>query len=77
LLHLFTSLCLVPVFALPVLIGAPITMIVACVLMALSVLETLVVVLQSGVFCLLTSFYLNEVLAKKEKLGFANSKKKN
>jgi F0F1-type ATP synthase membrane subunit a len=43
----------------------------------LSVLETLVVVLQSGVFCLLTSFYLNEVLAKKEKLGFANSKKKN
>jgi F0F1-type ATP synthase membrane subunit a len=51
----------VPVLALPLLAGAPVTVFAAIILMALSALETIVAVLQSGVFCLLTSFYLFEV----------------
>lgn len=73
LLHLFTSLCLVPIFALPMLLGAPITIVVVSVLMRLSALETIVAVLQSGVFCLLASFYVNEVLSKKDNLASAYS----
>lgn len=69
LLHLFTSLCLVPVLVLPVLVGRPLSFVVASILTRLSRLETIVAVLQSGVFCLLTSFYLNEVLRKKESLS--------
>lgn len=65
-LHLFTSLCLVPIFALPLLVGAPVTAVVVVILMALSALETIVAVLQSGVFVLLTSYYQNEVLSKKD-----------
>jgi hypothetical protein len=37
--------------------------------MGLSALETIVAVLQSGVFVLLASFYLNEVLSKKDLLA--------
>lgn len=69
LLHLFTSLCLVPVLTLPVLIGAPIVIVTVCILMRLSALERIVAVQQSGVFVLLTSFYLNEVLNKQDKLA--------
>lgn len=69
LLHQFTSLSLVPVQALPVLAGAPVTVIAAAILMGLSALETIVAVLQSGVFVLLASFYLNEVLSKKDLLA--------
>ena len=72
LLHLFTSQCLVPVFALPVILGAPITMIVVIVQIRLSALETIVAVLQAGVFVLLTSYYLTEVQSKKDALATAN-----
>ena len=72
-LHQFTSQSLVPVQALPLLAGAPITVFAALIQMALSAQETIVAILQSGVFCLLTSFYLTEVLAKKDKLAAANS----
>lgn len=73
LLHLFTSLSQVPVVACPFQQGAPLTAIAACILMALSALETIVAVLQSGVFCLLTSFYLHEVLRRKDNQAFAIS----
>jgi F0F1-type ATP synthase membrane subunit a len=43
-----------------------VTVIAAAILMGLSALETIVAVLQSGVFVLLASFYLNEVLNKKD-----------
>jgi ATP synthase subunit 6 len=68
LLHLFGALALVPALTLNFLVGAPITMFAALILMALSGLEVMVCVLQSGVFCLLASFYLNEVLSKKDVL---------
>nr|YP_009449862.1 ATP synthase subunit 6 [Pectinodesmus pectinatus]ANG44799.1 ATP synthase subunit 6 [Pectinodesmus pectinatus] len=71
LLHLFTSLSLVPVLCTPVLLGAPFTVIAAAILMALSALETIVAVLQSGVFCLLGGFYLHEVLSRKDPLASA------
>lgn len=69
LLHLFTSLSLVPVQCTPVLQGAPVTVIAALILMALSALETIVAVLQSGVFCLQRSFYLHEVQSRKDPLA--------
>ena len=72
-LHQFTSLSLVPVQALPLQAGAPITVFAALIQMAQSAQETIVAVLQSGVFCLLTSFYLFEVLSKKDKLAAAIS----
>lgn len=68
-LHLFTSQCLVPILTLPVLIGAPIRVIVVIIQMRLSALETIVTVLQRGVFCLLTGYYQNEVLSKKDKVA--------
>jgi len=73
LIHLVTALALVPVFCLNVFIGAPITALAAGLLMALSGLETIVCVLQSGVFCLLASFYLHEGLSKKDALAPAVS----
>ena len=73
LLHLFTSLSLVPVLCTPVLLGAPVTVIAALILMALSALETIVAVLQSGVFCLQRSFYLHEVQSRKDPLASALS----
>lgn len=73
LLHLFTSLSQVPVLCTPVLLGAPFTVIAAAILMAQSALETIVVVLQSGVFCLLSGFYLHEVLSRKDNLASALS----
>lgn len=66
-LHQFTSLSLVPVQALPLLAGAPVTVFAALILMALSALETIVAVQQSGVFVLLTGFYLTEVQRKKDR----------
>lgn len=69
LLHLFTALALVPALCLPFLVGAPITVLTAGLLMALSGMETVVCVLQSGVFCLLASFYLQEGLSKKDPLA--------
>lgn len=69
LLHQFTSLSLVPVLACPIQQGAPITRVAACILMAQSALETIVAVQQSGVFCLQASFYLFEVLSKKDNLA--------
>ncbi len=72
-LHLFTSLSLVPVLCTPVLLGAPFTVIAAAIQMALSALETIVAVLQSGVFCLLGGFYLHEVQSRKDPLASALS----
>jgi len=69
LIHLVTALALVPALCLKTLIGAPITVLAAGLLMALSGLEAIVCVLQSGVFCLLASFYLHEVLSKKDALA--------
>lgn len=69
LIHLVTALALVPALCLNILVGAPITVLAAGLLMALSGLEAIVCVLQSGVFCLLASFYLHEVLSKKETLA--------
>ncbi len=72
LLHLFTSQSLVPVQALPLQAGAPVSVFAATILMALSALETIVAVLQSGVFCLLRTFYQNEVQSKKDKQASAS-----
>lgn len=69
LIHLVTALALVPALCLNIVVGAPITVLAAGLLMALSGLEAIVCVLQSGVFCLLASFYLHEVLSKKEFLA--------
>lgn len=55
------------------LLGAPFTVIAASILMALSALETIVAVLQSGVFCLLSGFYVTEVLRRKDELASALS----
>lgn len=68
LLHLFTALALVPALCLNLIVGLPVTILVIAVLMALTGLEVLVCILQSGVFCILTSFYLNEVLHSKNQL---------
>ena len=73
LLHLFTSQSLVPVQALPLQAGAPVTVFAGVILMALSAQETIVAVQQSGVFCQLTSFYQFEVQSKKDKLASAVS----
>ncbi len=73
LLHQFTSLSLVPVQCTPILQGAPVTVIAAMIQMALSALETIVAVLQSGVFCLQRSFYLHEVLGRKDPQATAQS----
>lgn len=69
LIHLVTALALVPALCLNLLVGAPITVLAAGLLMALSGLEAIVCVLQSGVFCLLASFYLHEVLSRKDPLA--------
>lgn len=69
LIHLVTALALVPALCLNIVIGTPITAIAAALLMALSGLEAIVCVLQSGVFCLLASFYLHEVLSRKDSLA--------
>lgn len=69
LIHLVTALALVPALCLNIILGAPITALAAGLLMALSGLEAIVCVLQSGVFCLLASFYLHEVLSKKDSLA--------
>lgn len=68
LLHLFTAFQLVPVFSSNVILAAPVTALAAGLLMALTGLETMVAVLQSGVFGLLASFYLTEVLSKRDSL---------
>lgn len=68
LLHLFTAFQLVPVFSSNQILAQPITALAACLLMALTGLETMVAVLQSGVFGLLSSFYLTEVLSKRDSL---------
>jgi len=69
LIHLVTALALVPALCLNTLVGAPITVLAAALLMALTGLEAIVCVLQSGVFCLLASFYLHEVLSRKDELA--------
>nr|AWV56925.1 ATP synthase F0 subunit 6 [Pseudopediastrum boryanum] len=68
LLHLFTAFLLVPVFSSNLILALPITALAAGLLMALTGLETMVAVLQSGVFGLLSSFYLTEVLSKRDSL---------
>lgn len=68
-LHQFTSQSLVPVQALPLQAGAPVTVFAGIIQMAQSALETIVAVQQSGVFVLLTSFYVNEVQSKKDRLA--------
>jgi ATP synthase subunit 6 len=73
LIHLVTALALVPVLCVNILIGVPVTVLAAGLLMALSGLETLVCILQSGVFCLLASFYLQEGLSRRDALAAAMS----
>lgn len=73
LIHLVSALALVPVLCLNIVIGAPITVLTAGLLMALTGLETLVCVLQAGVFCLLASFYLQEGLSRKDALAASSS----
>lgn len=69
LIHLVTALALVPALCLNVLFALPITVLAAGLLMALSGLEAIVCVLQSGVFCLLASFYLHEVLSRQDSVA--------
>lgn len=66
LIHLVTGLALVPALCINFIIGFPVTVLAAGLLMALTGLESIVCVLQSGVFCLLAGFYLHEVLSKKD-----------
>jgi ATP synthase subunit 6 len=66
-LHLVCALALVPALCTGI-IGVPITILSAGLRMALSGLELIVCVLQSGVFCLLASFYLHEALSKTDTL---------
>lgn len=66
LLHLFQRFSLIPFFCTNRIIQAPITRLAQGLLMALTGLETMVQVLQSGVFGLLASFYLTEVLSKQD-----------
>ena len=66
LLHLFQRFSLIPFFCTNRIIQAPITRLAQALLMALTGLETMVQVLQSGVFGLLASFYLTEVLSKQD-----------
>jgi ATP synthase subunit 6 len=73
LIHLVTAIALVPALCLNFVIGAPVTALAAGLLMALTGLESIVCVLQSGVFCLLAGFYLNEVLGKKDIIGPKNN----
>lgn len=73
LIHLVTALALVPTLCLNIVIGAPVTVLAGGLLMALSGLETIVCVLQSGVFCLLASFYLHEGLSRRDPLATSNS----
>jgi len=58
-IHLVTGIALVPALCLGVL-GAPVTVLAAALLMARTGLESIVCVLQSGVFCLRGSFYRHE-----------------
>jgi ATP synthase subunit 6 len=58
-IHLVTGIALVPARCLGVM-GAPVTVLAAARRMALTGLESIVCVLQSGVFCLRASFYLQE-----------------
>lgn len=69
LLHLFTALTLAPLLCLNPIIGAPVGVLAAGLLMALSAMETAVAVLQSGVFCLLASYYLTEVLSRRDMIA--------
>lgn len=66
LIHLVTALALVPALCLNMIAGSIFSVLAAGLLMALTGLEAIVCVLQSGVFCLLASFYLHEVLSRKD-----------
>lgn len=65
LIHLVSAMVLVPALCLNVVSGTIVTILGAGLLMALTGLESIVCILQSGVFCLLASFYLNEALHTK------------
>lgn len=67
LLHLVCALALVPALCTGI-IGIPVTILSVGLRMALSGLELIVCVLQSGVFCLLASFYLHEARSKTDLL---------
>lgn len=69
LIHLVSSLTLAPALCCPLIIGAPVTILAAALLMGLCGLEVVVCVLQSGVFCLLAASYLEEALNKREPLA--------
>lgn len=77
LIHMVSALALAPALCCSFVVGAPVTILVSALLMALTGLELIVCVLQSGVFCLLASFYLHEGLSKKDALAAAISNKKN
>ena len=72
LIHLVTGIALVPALCLNF-IGLPVTMLAAGLRMALTGLEFIVCVLQSGVFCLLGSFYLHEALSASDSVLPAKS----
>lgn len=67
LLHLVCALALVPALCTGI-VGVPVTIRSVGLRMALSGLELIVCVLQSGVFCLLASFYLHEARSKTDVL---------
>jgi F-type H+-transporting ATPase subunit a len=69
LIHLVSALTLAPALCAPFIIGAPVTVLAAGLLMGLSGLEAIVCVLQSGVFCLLAGSYLEEALSKGDVLA--------
>jgi ATP synthase subunit 6 len=69
LIHLVSALTLAPALCAPFIIGAPVTVLAAGLLMGLSGLEAIVCVLQSGVFCLLAGSYLEEALSKQDPLA--------
>lgn len=71
LLHLFQRFSLIPFFCTNRILQAPITALAQALLMALTGLETMVQVLQSGVFGLLASFYLTEVLSKQDNFSIS------
>mmetsp|Transcript_18859 Transcript_18859/g.32227 ORF Transcript_18859/g.32227 Transcript_18859/m.32227 type:complete len:330 (-) Transcript_18859:105-1094(-) len=60
LLHILTGMSLAMPFSLPIYSSVPATFAVCCLLSALVGLEYLVAVLQSGVFSILSSVYVNE-----------------
>lgn len=77
LIHIVSALTLAPLLCLNPVIGAPIGVLCGGLLMFLTGLETIVCVLQSGVFCLLAGVYLTEALSRQDPLAQPSNSIKN